>query len=148
MKKALFIFILITGGLAQAQSYWQQEVNYKINVKLDDVKHELSADASIEYTNNSPNILGFLYFHLWPNAYKDNSTALSKQLLQNGETKLYYAKDEERGYIDGLEFKVNGQAVKMEYDENNIDICKLILNEPLNPGGRITITTPFHVKIP
>ncbi|MEW6467923.1 MAG: M1 family metallopeptidase [Bacteroidota bacterium] len=148
MKPILLLFLAAAASCAQAQSYWQQEVNYTINVKLDDVKHELNADASIEYINNSPNQLTFLYFHLWPNAYKNNQTALAKQLLENGETKLHYAKDEDRGYIDGLDFKVNGQAVKMEYDPVHIDICKLILNEPLNPGGKITITTPFHVKIP
>ena len=30
----------------------------------------------------------------------------------------------------------------------NIDICKIKLNEPLKPGEKAIITTPFHVKIP
>ena len=148
MKKLFFISALFVFGATHAQSYWQQEVNYTINVKLDDVKHELNADESIEYINNSPDQLTFLYFHLWPNAYKNNKTALGKQCLENGKLNFIYANDEDRGYIDGLDFKVNGQSVKMEYCGDSIDMCKLFLNEPLKPGGKITITTPFHVKIP
>lgn len=134
--------------LASAQTYFQQEVNYTISVKLDDVKHELSADESIEYINNSPNELSFIYMHLWPNAYKDNSTELAKQKLANGETNFYYSKEEDRGYIDMIDFKVDGKPVKWELLKDSIDICKMYLNEPLKSGARITITTPFHVKIP
>src|SRR5205823_3758260 len=63
-------------------------------------------------------------------------------------TKLYFATEEDRGYVDSLNFKVNDKPVKIIYDSLNIDICKLILNEPLKQGEKISITTPFHVKIP
>nr|MDQ3047261.1 M1 family metallopeptidase [Bacteroidota bacterium] len=152
MKKRFFIasLLLLTliPGVASAQKYFQQEVNYTINVKLDDVKHELTADESIEYINNSPSTLTFLYFHLWPNAYKDQSTALAQQQLENGETFFYYSKEEDRGYIDGLDFKVDGQSVKWDYVKDSIDICRINLNTPVKSGEKITITTPFHVKIP
>src|SRR5688572_20973950 len=102
---------------ANAQKpYFQQEVNYTIHVKLDDVKHELTGDETMEYINNSPDELTFIYIHLWPNAYKNNHTALAKQLVENGETKMFYAPDQDRGYIDQLDFKVDGQPVKLEYD--------------------------------
>ncbi len=131
-----------------AQTYFQQEVNYTINVSLDDVNHELKADERMEYINNSPSTLHFIYMHLWPNAYKNNTTALAKQLLEIGEKALYYSTPEEKGYIDQLDFKVDGQTVKWELLKDSIDICKIYLNDPLQPGGKITITTPFHVKIP
>lgn len=139
---------LVPAVLQGQVQYFQQEVNYTIHVKLDDVKNELFADASIEYINNSPDDLSFIYFHLWPNAYKNNSTALAKQILESGSKKFYYASEEDRGYIDGLRFMVDGKEVEWEYDSSFIDICKIKLNEPLPGGGRITITTPFHVKIP
>lgn len=128
--------------------YFQQEVNYKIRVSLNDKKHELSAFEEIKYINNSKQELSFIYFHLWPNAYKDHTTALAKQLLEEKNTKFYFSKPEERGFIDSLDFKVNDKSVKTEYDGVNIDFCKLILNEPLKAGDTITISTPFHVKLP
>jgi len=131
-----------------AQDYWQQEVNYTINVRLDDKKHELLAEETIEYINRSPDTLTEIYMHLWPNAYKDNTTALVKQEVEDGSTRLYYAEEHERGFIDSLDFKVNGERVKWDYDAQHVDICKLILNKPLEGGDRINITTPFLVKIP
>ena len=147
MKKFLFLLFIAQIGFAQ-KTYFQQQVDYTINVKLNDVKHELSAEESIIYTNNSTDTLMFIYFHLWANAYKDNSTSLVAQMLQHGERGLYFAKDVDRGYIDSLNFKANNKSLKIEYDENNIDICKVYLDQPLYPNQNVTITTPFKVKIP
>jgi len=130
-----------------AQTYFQQEVNYKITVSLNDVSHELSAFEEIEYINNSPEALEFIYFHLWPNAYDNNQTALGKEMKSKKVTDLF--EDEElRGYIDSLDFKVDGEKIDWEFDSIHIDICRLNLNSPLKPGEKITITSPFHVKIP
>ncbi len=144
---ALLVLLFYSAPLS-AQTYFQQEVNYTIHVKLDDVNNGLTADESIEYINNSPADLTFIYMHLWANGYKDNSTPLAKQKLENGETNFYFSKEEDRGYIDKLDFKVDGKPVKWELLKDSIDICKMYLNEPLKSGSKITITTPFHVKIP
>jgi hypothetical protein len=147
-KFLFFLLSFLAANICLSQNYFQQDVKYTIHVKLNDTWHELSADETIQYTNNSPDSLPFLYFHLWPNAYKNNSTALAKQLLENGKTFFYYADDSLRGYIDSLDFKVNDKTVRWKFDEKNIDICQIILNEPLKSGESITITTPFHVKLP
>jgi len=130
------------------ENYFQQEVNYTIDVKLNDVTHELSAFEKIQYINNSKVSLDYIYFHLWANAYKNHETALAKQLLENGTTEMYFAKPSDLGYVDSLNFLVNGQSIKWEFDKEHIDICKLFLNSPIKPGDTITITTPFHVKLP
>jgi hypothetical protein len=148
MKKTnLLLFILLSVNLS-AQEYFQQETNYTIDVTLDDEAHTLKGNEHIQYTNNSPNDLDFLWFHIWPNAYKDNSTALFKQALEDGSRKEFYSSEAERGFINGLDFKVNGQRVRWDYHPEHIDICKLILNKPLKSGESIQISTPFFVKIP
>lgn len=145
----LFVAIFaISMSLFSQQTYFQQEVNYKIDVKLNDVEHSLKAFEEIQYINNASNAISYIYFHLWPNAYKNHQTALAKQLLDHKRTEFYFSKPEERGYIDSLDFKVNGKAVKLEYDPEHIDICKIILNEPLRSLDTLKITTPFYVKIP
>lgn len=171
ITSTLCIAFTIIASAVDAQQYWQQEVNYTIAVKLNDELHELTANESIQYVNHSPFALTEIWFHLWPNAYSTKETALAKQLLQQGKTDFYYAKESEMGNISGLDFKVNGQAIKVEMaakipsigqikqlqrkangesvqEENNPDVCKLILNEPLAPGAEILITTPFVVKLP
>lgn len=142
---ALYFIVSFSTGFSQ---YFQQEVNYKIQVSLDDIHHRLNASETVHYTNNSPHSLLEIYFHLWPNAYKNNETALAKQKIENGDLSMFRATEDQLGFIEGIDFKVNGEPVRWNYDSLLIDICKIILNKPLNPGEQIEITTPFSVKIP
>lgn len=144
----LALMFFSSTAFSQNQSYFQQEVNYTINVALNDEAHELSGDIEMEYTNHSPDALAEIYMHLWPNAYKNAKTALAKQQLRLGNKFMFYALEKELGYIDQLHFKVNGAEVVWEYDSEHIDIAKLSLKTPLESGQTIVISTPFHVKIP
>ena len=127
---------------------WQQEVNYIIQVKLDDVNHVLHAQEQFEYINNSPKTLKFLYVHLWPNAYKNKGTALAKQLMKGGKDFLFRKDPEYQGFIDSLDFRSEGASLVWSLDQKNIDICKITLAKPLFPGEKVVITTPFRVKLP
>ncbi|GAB5538148.1 MAG: hypothetical protein Salg2KO_02510 [Salibacteraceae bacterium] len=149
MSKGILISILLTvlSVVANAQ-YFQQDVAYTIRVKLDDKNHILRGDEEVVYTNNSPDTLSFVYFHLWPNAYENKQTALAKQLVNIGETSMYFAEPKDLGYIDSLSFALNGKLCLWEYDSEHRDICKIYFEEPLKPGSSVTISTPFKVKIP
>jgi hypothetical protein len=142
----LIIAVLPQIGFSQAD-YWQQEVHYNIHVALNDRQHSLKGELTVNYINHSPDTLNFIWFHLWPNAYKNKNTALAKQLAadKSGEKK---ATTTEPGYIDSLKFAINGQAATTENDTANIDLVKLVLPQPLLPGKQITIATPFFVKLP
>jgi len=150
MRRYIILFVLlIFFANLNAQKYFQQRTDYKIRVRLDTAKKTLSAYEIIQYTNNSPDTLHYIYFHLWPNGYKSKHTALAKQMagsIRNSE--FYFQNKKYRGWIDSLDFKINGKKITVEYDKKNPDICKLILKEPLLPGEKITITTPFRVHIP
>jgi hypothetical protein len=128
--------------------YWQQKVDYTIDVTLNDKEKTLDAFEKIVYTNNSPDTLSFIWFHLWPNAYKNDRTAFSDQELQLGNTDFYFSGQEQKGYINRLDFKVDGTTAKTEDHPQHIDIIKLVLPKPLLPGQQVTITTPFHEKLP
>lgn len=153
MKAFLFFvsFALSTQLLAQikqAQSDWQQICDYTIQVELNDVEHTLSGNISLDYTNNSPQTLNKMYFHLWPNAYSSNNSAFARQQLGNGKSEFEFSKAEERGWIKGIDFEVEGKSCVWEFDSQNVDIAILRLNQPLKTGEKINITTPFKVKIP
>ena len=149
MKQFTFITILFFSSFSLfSQTYWQQEVNYKIDVTLDDIKHEISAFEEFEYINNSPNSLDFIYVHLWANAYRSENSALGQQQWKDGKFVLKYGADSLKGGMDKLDFKVNGETVKWEYDSKNMDICKIILAKPLVSGAKMMVSTPFTVKIP
>ncbi len=143
----LFSFIGSISLFAQ-NKYWQQEVNFTINVSLNDADHTLDAFETIEYINHSPDTLRFIWFHLWPNAYKNDKTAFSEQFLKSGRTDFYFSKPWQKGYINQLNFKSDGVTANTQSDSNNIDIVKVLLPKPLLPGATTIITTPFKVKLP
>ncbi|HRI00654.1 MAG TPA: M1 family metallopeptidase [Saprospiraceae bacterium] len=147
LDSILFCFLLTSIPL-QAQQYFQQKVNYDIQVKLNDQNGTLEGTISIDYTNNSPQILDKIGFHLWPNAYKNKSTDFAKQKRMHRSTKFQDAKPEQLGYIKDLHFTCNGHELKMELLKNQPDMAWVYLDYALLPGKTIQINTPFTVKIP
>ncbi len=129
-------------------TYFQQRVDHTIEVRLDDGGHYLHAKETFTYTNNSPTTLDTIWIHLWPNAYRDKHTALSKQLAASGDLDLHFAKEEERGLIDSLDFTTNGSRLSWGYHPEHGDIGWIKLNTPLTTGAAVAISTPFRVKVP
>ncbi|MEO6550677.1 MAG: M1 family metallopeptidase [Ferruginibacter sp.] len=148
MKITLLIIILFTRVALVAQdNYWQQQLHYTINTELNEKQKSLSGTETIVYKNNSPATLDFIWFHIWPNAYKNASTALMQQIKNDPDRKNKLEKYD-TGFIEGLAFTVNGKTANTEAHPINIDIIKLILPASLKPGDSITIQTPFKVQLP
>jgi hypothetical protein len=126
LKKILSLLLLFCWQLpianCQQPSYWQQQVNCKIDVTLNDVDHTLDGYIKMDYFNNSPDTLYFIWIHLWPNAYKNDRTAFSDQMIENGSTNFYFSADDKRGYINRLDFKVNTITAKTEDHPQHQDI--------------------------
>ncbi len=130
------------------KNYWQQEVHYTIDVSLNDAEHTLNGFLKLQYINHSPDTLSYIWFHIWPNAFKNDRTAFSEQFLENGRTDFYFAGKDQRGYMNRLDFRSDNISLRTEDHPQFIDIVKVYLSAPLPPGGQTLITTPFHVKLP
>lgn len=135
-------------GALRAQNNWQQEVDYLIQVSLDDSTNSLHGHITMYYTNNSPNTLPYIYMHLMPNAYLGKKTALNNQLLAQDEQSLQFANSIYKGYMDSLNWKVDRVPVKSLACRDTFDIEILELPEPLKPGETVRLETSFYVKLP
>ena len=147
MIRTLLIFFLLLSEVVQAQ-YFQQKVDVDLRVRLNDQNHSLDGQASYLYTNRSPDTLRYIWFHLWPNAYKNDRTAMSEQMVQHNDNRFYFSKPSDKGYINQLAFEVNGVKANTLDHPTHIDIIQLVLPTPLMPGATVSITTPFHVQLP
>ncbi len=143
----LFTLFNVTHSYCQ-QTYWQQKNDFKISAILNDVDNSITGFEQIDYYNNSPDTLNFIWIHLWANAYKNDRTAFSDQLLENGRTDFYFSPENKKGYINKLSFKVDKINAVTEDHPQHQDIIKLLLPQPLAPGRMVKIETPFHVKLP
>ncbi len=150
MNKLFLVATFLISNYAFSQrSYWQQKLNYDIKVTLDDKAKTLKGSETILYKNNSPETLTFIWFHIYPNAYKNKTTALFQQ-IENDVSRSGKLKNITYGFISGLQFKVNNIVAKTEAHPNKdyIDVIKVLLPKPLKAGESIQISTPFTVKLP
>ena len=77
MKKKIFFALFAffnTANFLQAQAdRWQQHIDYKINAALDVTSNIINGSEDLVYTNNSPDTLRKVYFHMYWNAFAPNS---------------------------------------------------------------------------
>ncbi len=150
MKKIITLFALFLSFSALAQTgYWQQKLYYTIDISLNDKDKTITGKETVIYKNNSPETLDYVWFHIWPNAYNNENTALYQQ-IKNDASRKKKLETSSRGSIDGLAFTVNGKTAATEPHTNPsyIDIIKVKLPQPLKPGDSASISTPFTVKLP
>ncbi len=147
---SFFLVLVSLHLLAQRtmQSAWQQQANYSITVTLNEDSGYLFGYETIEYFNHSPDVLKEILIHLYPNAYKDNTTAYAREKIAQKDIKFWMAEEKDRGFITNLDFKSQNQNLQLKYSNTSPDNAKIILQKPLEPGKSIIITTPFTVKIP
>ena len=148
MKSLISTFLLLCSFSIFAQDYFQQEVNYKIKATLDDEAHTLTGEVLIEYVNNSPTDLTEIYFHLWPNAYKNTETTFAQQKKRQGSGKFWFASTEKRGGFDEISFYADKKELKWTSYDQQPDMVVVTLNEPLQSGATTEITIPFVEDIP
>ncbi len=146
MNKINCIFLSLLISL-NTYAYWQQRVNYNIQVELEDEAHLLHAYEKIIYVNNSPDTLSEMFFHLWPNAYQSESP-LAKQLLEDNNTLLYFGDEKYTGKLDSISFQVDGNLIELKNHPLGKEVAWFDLPNKLVPGDSIVISTPFRVKIP
>lgn len=145
----IFLFILFI-NLFAAPDYWQQKVSYHIDVKLDVTKKTLQGKEILQYWNNSPDTLNFVWLHLYPNAFKNEKTNYARESNDSfiSESNVLESMLEERGYININSIKYRSNELKTYLKEDDITEMKVILSEPLVPGDSLTFDIDFFVKIP
>ena len=143
------LFCLSSNIIAQ-QSYWQQRAEYKIVVELDDRDHSIEGNETIVYTNNSPDTLNSLFFHLYFNAFQPGSLMDMKSLTikdpdkRIGERISKLNKDEiGRQEISNL--KCNGEKISFHVEGT---VLEAKLGNAISPGETVTLTLDFKGQVP
>ena len=74
MKTIARLFLLICFcQTTSAQDYWQQAVDYKMEVEMNVDTFQYSGNQELVYTNNSPDSLKKVFYHLYFNAFQPGS---------------------------------------------------------------------------
>lgn len=120
--------------------YWQQDVAYSIDAAIDESSHIIFAKQKLVYTNNSPDTLPYVYFHLYQNGYiKDSYTHLLS--LAHKERPRFGSFEAQKLGILINSIQVNGEKARTELDNT---IMKVWLPTPLLPGASVTFAMDFE----
>jgi hypothetical protein len=143
VKSSCFIIYLLAlffkNGYSAATSssfethYFQQYVQYTLNVQLDINRHRLKVDEIMMYTNHSPDTLRQMYFHLYLNKYRAGSLFMPDLKTDMGGITIHTIHENDSLHHD--------YAVDQT-------LLTVVLNNPLTPGESVRWHFTFEDVIP
>ena len=125
--------------------YWQNRADYVINCTLDTLKHNVSGNVEITYTNNSPDNLKFLWLQLDQNIYKKDSRATATTTELGG--RWANPKFTEGDVIKSVSINYNGKTFTPTSTVTDTRL-QLWLQDALKSSDKIKVTIAFGFDIP
>ncbi|WP_439152633.1 M1 family metallopeptidase [Winogradskyella sp.] len=131
-------------------SYWQQHVDYKMEIDMNVNSFQYKGKQKLVYTNNSPDVLNRVYYHLYFNAFQPGSEMdVRSRTIQDPDRRvtdrISKLEPNEIGYIKVNSLKQDGVALSYETVGT---ILEVKLNKPIQPGEKITFDMDFDGQVP
>lgn len=135
---------------ASFTTYWQQAAKYKMEVDLNTKNHRFTGTQELYYTNNSPDTLRQVFYHLYFNAFRPGSMMdVRSRSIEDPDgrvtDRISKLKPEEYGELKAKSLKMNGKDVKMEHVGT---ILEVELPQPILPGQSATFAMEFEGQVP
>ncbi|WP_333875726.1 M1 family metallopeptidase [Flavobacterium sp.] len=164
-KTALLIstFAFSAIGLSQSTSYWQQKADYKMDVVMDVKNYQYKGKQELVYTNNSPDTLRKVYYHLYNNAFQPGSEmdarikaiadpdarmcikTKSADNKEINESRIAKLKPNEIGYLNVSNCKQEGVLTQTKVAGTVLEVD---LAQALLPGKSTLLTLDFEGQVP
>lgn len=149
----VFISLAVPVEVLTAQSkkyYWQQEVKYKMDVRMDVKTNRFSGRQHIRYKNNSPDQLDKVFFHLYLNAFQPGSTMdVRSRTLPDPDPRvadrIQQLTPDEIGYQVIKKLTQNGKPLKFNVVGT---ILEVQLAKPISPGECDVFEMEYDAQVP
>lgn len=154
------IVAFVIGGftLLAQPNRWQQRVKYEMDIDVDVTTNRYSGKQKLEYSNNSPDTLDKLFYHLYWNAFQPNSM-MDTRSRELGKTRvgnrpdwdarvrdrILNLKENEIGYQKVKWLKLNGVLQKTIEHET---ILEVQLSKPILPKQKVILEMEWDAQVP
>ncbi|MDC1370412.1 M1 family metallopeptidase [Flavobacteriales bacterium] len=150
MKHLFSILFLAISSTLFSQSYWQQKVDYKMDIDFDETTHQFKGKQKLIYTNNSPDELNKVFYHLYFNAFQPGSMMDIRSLTiidpdRRVGDRISKLKPEEEGYQKINSLTMNGKPVDFKVVGT---ILEVKLPASIKPGESATFDMDFEAQVP
>lgn len=163
-KTTLILVVLLSISMSYAQStaYWQQHVDYKMNVEMDVENNQYKGSQELTYTNNSNDTLKRVFYHLYNNAFQPGSEMdvrlqtiadpdrrmVTKTQVDGKDVKISrikFLKPNEIGYLKISNLKQDGLPT---VSKTVGTILEVTLTKPILPHTTSVFSLNFEAQVP
>ncbi len=156
IKKLVYVVLCGVGTLIAQNNttYWQQHVDYTMDINMDVETFQYSGTQKLVYSNNSPDTLNKVYYHLYFNAFQPGSEMDvrlqnikdgDKRMMEEGQSRITSLTEEEIGFLHVNTLTQDGEKVDFKEEET---ILVVQLAKPLPPGSQTTFDMKFKGQVP
>ncbi|HPF09948.1 MAG TPA: M1 family metallopeptidase [Flavobacteriaceae bacterium] len=138
-------------SLAQNNTgYWQQEVQYTMSVEMDVQTWQYKGSQELRYTNNSPDTLNHVFYHMYFNAFQPGSEMdVRSRTIADPDTRvgdrIASLSPSEVGYIRPTLLQQEGESISFEMLGT---VLKVMLQKPILPGETTTLQMEWEAQVP
>ncbi|PQJ36580.1 aminopeptidase [Salinibacter sp. 10B] len=142
--------LVILPSRAQSPENWGQRVDYDMDITLHADDHQYTGEQTLTYTNNSPDTLTTVYYHLYFNAFHPESMMAerNRQLPDpDGRIvpRIFRLDSEEQGWHRIRSLRQDGQSVEYKITDT---VMRVDLAEPILPGESTTFEMQWTAQVP
>ena len=153
---ALFALTLLVANAQKHPDYWQQRIDYTMDVSMNVEDFTYKGSSTVQYTNHSPDTLTRVFFHLYFNAFRPGSDMDARlqsisdpdnrMVTENKESRISVLSEDEMGYLRVAQITQNqGAPLKTSHEET---ILVVDLQTPLLPQSSTTLNLDFEGQVP
>ena len=153
---ALFALTLLVANAQKHPDYWQQRIDYTMDVSMNVEDFTYKGSSTVQYTNHSPDTLTRVFFHLYFNAFRPGSDMDARlqsisdpdnrMVTENKESRISVLSEDEMGYLRVTQITQNkGAPLKASHEET---ILVVDLQTPLLPQSSTTLNLDFEGQVP
>ncbi len=140
----------VSATSASPDSYWQQHVDYKMEVDFNVSNFQYKGIQKLVYTNNSPDVLNKVFYHLYFNAFQPGSEmdVRSRSIADPDPrvgSRIEALSPSEIGYIKVKSLKQDGVSVQHNTEGTVLEVS---LAKPIQPGASVTFDMEFDAQVP
>ncbi|NIJ53276.1 M1 family metallopeptidase [Dyadobacter arcticus] len=149
-KLCILLIIAVVAEVSAQSDRWQQRVKYQMNIDFDVAKNQYKGTQKLVYSNNSPDTLHKVFYHLYLNAFQPGSQMdVRSRTISDPDARvkdrISKLSPSEIGYEKVISLKHNGKPVKYKVVGT---ILEVTLNDQILPKSQHTFDMEFEAQVP
>ena len=152
-KNTYLLLVLMSCSVLSAQNnfkYWQQHVDYKMDVTVEVTSNTYSGTQKLIYTNNSPEALNVVFYHLYYNAFQPGSEMDIRSITISDpdsrvDNRISKLQKDDYGFMNVLSLNQNNVPVSFNVAGTVLEVQ---LNAPIKSGESVVFDLVFEAQVP